>query len=746
MFGRDFVQFGQRFCLRALLIAFNCLRNVALQLTQFLDVELVQIEFCHRVALLLFHYGRCSAVYQRKTHTSKEYPTSRKSRIFGGEYDHFDRFHGFARGIFIGNSSRSHQNNRSHCTGYPSIMQNGLLFRTTSPLSPKNRTFQGDSVRLPHRCGASRKPGASSSLSNDHKALSSTPDQACERRPLPPTHFLIISWSCFLLMHSIFFLRLPPRFWENYRSERQALSAPLSLPRKDSIMRGGEQHLLRTRAFMAFHLLHWPGKSGRDGGPEHPAIYHMLDVAAVAERLLQASSFPDRWKAAFALLVALHDLGKIGAGFRAMIREGTPQAACHWELTEAWLQDDSWLQDHLHADPWAMRALIPAIAGHHGRPSKQDERFFPRMRSGAGAEATADIPATVEALARLWPDASLAGLDEVQATRLSWWLAGLTTAADWIGSNASWFPARLPDLSPSAYLALARDAAARHVPEAGVAGTTARAGALFDFALRPMQQAAGSAPLSDGQMLAFIEDETGTGKTEAALTLAQRMLLARKGRGLFFALPTMATADAMFVRASDVVGRMLDRPTLTLAHGRAGLSVRFRDLQHGPGRSDDVTCTEWLADDRRRTLLADVGIGTVDQALLAVMPRAHARRPCEAGRRGDGRPARAALGTRKRREARGAHGGGRDGWEGLAGAAGRGGGLSAGGFRGGRLFGDPAAGPCRPAPGPAAIRRHRDDRAPDRRRPSCLPRPDRQGLRSRQGLRLRADADPAGLM
>lgn len=94
------------------------------------------------------------------------------------------------------------------------------------------------------------------------------------------------------------------------------------------------------------------------------------------------------------------------------------------------------------------------------------------------------------------------------------------------------------------YLALARDAAARHMPEAGVAGTAAEAGELFDFALRPMQEAAASAPLPKGQMPAFIKDETGAGKAEAALILAQRMLLGGKGRGLFFALPTMATADA----------------------------------------------------------------------------------------------------------------------------------------------------------------------------------------------------------
>ena len=172
------------------------------------------------------------------------------------------------------------------------------------------------------------------------------------------------------------------------------------------------------------------------------------------------------------------------------------------------------------------------------------------MRDSAGSEAAADVPAAVAALADLWPEASLAGLDGAEAVGLSWWLAGLTTAADWIGSNSDWFPPRSPDLPLADYLALAREAAARCMPEAGLAGANVRDGRLFDFALRPMQEAASSAPLSDGPMLAFIEDETGAGKTEAALILAQRMLLAGKGRGLFFALPTMATADAMFVRAS----------------------------------------------------------------------------------------------------------------------------------------------------------------------------------------------------
>ncbi|WP_246026697.1 CRISPR-associated endonuclease Cas3'' [Paracoccus luteus] len=120
---------------------------------------------------------------------------------------------------------------------------------------------------------------------------------------------------------------------------------------------------------MSSHLLDWPGKSARDGGPEHPALYHMLDVAAVAEQLLRPSPLPAEWKAAFVLLIALHDLGKIGAGFRAMIREGKPQAARHWELTEAWLLGDEVLENRLAvALPQIVTELFPACAGMNRAP------------------------------------------------------------------------------------------------------------------------------------------------------------------------------------------------------------------------------------------------------------------------------------------------------------------------------------------------------------------------------------------
>ncbi len=58
----------------------------------------------------------------------------------------------------------------------------------------------------------------------------------------------------------------------------------------------------------------------------------------------------------------------------------------------------------------------------------------------------------------------------------------------------------------------------------------------------------------DGAQLFILEDVTGAGKTEAALILAHRLMAAGKAQGLYFGLPTMATANAMFERMANTAG------------------------------------------------------------------------------------------------------------------------------------------------------------------------------------------------
>ena len=380
---------------------------------------------------------------------------------------------------------------------------------------------------------------------------------------------------------------------------------------------------------MALHeiISNWPGKSPPPGHDVcHPAAYHMLDVAAVAEHLIAPFCLPEPERQALVLLAALHDLGKINAAFRSMLVANQSQGSGrHWEVTEALLMHHDSRLAHIAPDRRKRWALYAATAGHHGRPPSKDQVGWSRMCRAAGEEAVSDAGALIDAFNALWPEASLAHRDGDGIRALTWWLPGFVTAADWIGSNAVWFPPRSDCIELPDYLEQAREQAATAVHEAGLEPASPSDRRLFDWPPRPMQKAAHEVPLPQGAMLAIIEDGTGSGKTEAALVLAQRMLRAGKGQGLYVALPTMATADAMFARLRDVIGRMFTRsPSLTLAHGRAALSREFREfVAHGAQHEDEPACTEWLADNRRRALLATVGVGTIDQALLAVLKARH---------------------------------------------------------------------------------------------------------------------------
>ncbi|MCB5412199.1 CRISPR-associated helicase Cas3' [Pseudogemmobacter faecipullorum] len=373
-------------------------------------------------------------------------------------------------------------------------------------------------------------------------------------------------------------------------------------------------------------IARWPGKSAYErDGLCHPAVWHMLDVAAVAEVFLENLPFSQAERQAITLLTALHDLGKIGAQFQAAVLDGrVQQGGKHWEVSEVWLREnaDLFCGFGLERPRW-LDWVFAASAGHHGRPP--DKADFLVMKRNAGLNAPKDARQVIQAFMALWPEAALPAYRREQVLAFSWWLPGFIAVCDWIGSNPDWFPAHSPEIPLYDYLEAARARAKTAVKQAGFIWPRPSAQPLLDQSLRPMQQASQEIPLRDGPMLAVIEDETGSGKTEAALLLAQRMMLAGKASGLYFALPTMATANAMFTRMSKAAGRLFATPpSLTLAHGRAEISKAYRDIRSAPAESpQDVSCAPWLAERRIRALLADVGVGTIDQALLAVLPTKH---------------------------------------------------------------------------------------------------------------------------
>ncbi|MCY3877169.1 MAG: CRISPR-associated helicase Cas3' [Rhodobacteraceae bacterium] len=374
----------------------------------------------------------------------------------------------------------------------------------------------------------------------------------------------------------------------------------------------------------------WPGK--KINGVFHPALWHMLDVGAVADRLIEKRPVTgsDDWDQAIAFFIVLHDLGKISESFRDQIKGVAARAEYHSQLSFVLLQrHDGLLGKHVGGSPRSRSALYAAVAGHHGGPPELDDGrgiLDRRWMTAIGTTAVETAADVIASVVELFPEASLNGLSTNDAKALSWKVSGLTIQADWIGSNTEWFGCQSANIPISSYWNNARHRAKHAVAAAGLHRARVRTDAVIlpnQTTPRPTQKAVSQIDLPEGPVLVLIEDATGSGKTEAALMLASRMMAARKGDGLFFALPTMATSNAMLERIAKVTEELfMGRPSLGLSHGRARQNAVFRRIlgNDGSDPGEPVTCGQWLADDRRRILLADIGVGTIDQALLAVLP------------------------------------------------------------------------------------------------------------------------------
>ncbi len=285
-----------------------------------------------------------------------------------------------------------------------------------------------------------------------------------------------------------------------------------------------------------------------------------------------------------------------------------------------------------------------AITGHHGKPPASEQYLFEDVICDTCVGAAQQF---VQTLGEVFnPPAWTCPADEQVVVRMSWRLAGLTTLADWIGSNQCWFP----------YVLLERLRTRRAISGRMLCRALRlhcrlpdwrRSALKFDGlrglfpkiqTLTPIQRWSETVELPAGPVLAVIQDLTGSGKTEAAMTLAHRLMASGRASGIYVALPTMATANAMFSRAAGCYRALFAsdaRPSLALAHGHAWLDPRFATAIDGVDNKSARTetpadepaeahCAAWLADDRRRALLAQVGVGTVDQALLSVLPVRHA--------------------------------------------------------------------------------------------------------------------------
>lgn len=434
-------------------------------------------------------------------------------------------------------------------------------------------------------------------------------------------------------------------------------------------------HRLSVPAYFAY----W-GKARLDApGSFHLLPYHCLDVAAVGrEYLLQAEPLRKflmkelhlgndeallDW---FSFWLALHDLGKFSEAFQsqrpdlfALLRGREPRpekyySERHDSLGMKFWQDDlsrkaadeAWFGVHTASHDDALACWARAVTGHHGQPPKEVssiDRFFDLKHDGAAIHAfVSDVRALMikDGAGKLL---EIHGVDAFWklSMELSWWVAGIAVLSDWIGSNAEIFTYRhQPTTSLAEYWPEAQRLAQGALRISGVLPAHRQAQLRFDELFpsitqpSPLQAWAASVNLDDGPQLHILEDVTGAGKTEAALTVAHRLTAQGCGDGFFIGLPTMATANAMYERVAHVCAKLFAGDfSLVLAHGRKELVESFAVSVLKPGREESdprqqdetatARCTAWLADHNKRALLAPAGVGTIDQALMAALQSRH---------------------------------------------------------------------------------------------------------------------------
>jgi CRISPR-associated endonuclease/helicase Cas3 len=357
----------------------------------------------------------------------------------------------------------------------------------------------------------------------------------------------------------------------------------------------------------------------QEGGssPGRIVVEHCRIVGEVAKELILR--MPD-WlhEALFPcgseLIAAAHDIGKVSPTFQKKIYQNLSQRddaicsvlqAVNADLEKLW-------GGHAGVSQATVEALnvgpyIPQILGqHHGySPNLTLRQANSAVFGGEGWQTRRK-----ELLTQLKQDlaAEFPQIDDPLHARL---LAGLTTVADWIGSGAL-FEEPEQEWQPKIELA---------VDQAGFIQPKVKPGLGFDevfpFSPKPTQLCLIEAATQPGVYI--LEAPMGLGKTEAALYAAYRLLAKGLATGFYFALPTQLTSDKIHERVSEFLLHILDDDSphkeALLVHGNAWLKQFEMGEEANPGGS-------WFAQGKRG-ILAPFAVGTIDQALMAVMNVKH---------------------------------------------------------------------------------------------------------------------------
>ncbi len=408
-------------------------------------------------------------------------------------------------------------------------------------------------------------------------------------------------------------------------------------------------------------------KSGAHTYEWLPLWMHMMDTSGVIKKLLAefvSESFEKTCKLSkkelreiAVFLAYVHDIGKATTAFQYKISRNVPERVGELEKQGIYLDlftnkpFSHALAGEVILKHFGCSASVSAVVGaHHGIPTESSD-----LRDHDLSQDKRDITCYEEyfgldgrnraVLEKVWKDIIEIALAEAGITSVSdlpmlssqaqVLLSGLLITADWIASNTEYFPLISVDsIGEEKYYPDRIEKAWEKIefPEMWTSLRNSYSDNSFKenfgFIPRETQKAMLDIVVKAKNPGIFIlEAPMGIGKTEAALAAAE-LLASKNGKnGLFFGLPTQATANGIFPRIMGWAEKQSEEfyHSIQLKHGNAALNNVFRNIQKGIPEEENesgLIVHSWFCDNKK-ACLADFVVATVDQLLMLALKRRH---------------------------------------------------------------------------------------------------------------------------
>lgn len=352
----------------------------------------------------------------------------------------------------------------------------------------------------------------------------------------------------------------------------------------------------------------------------------------------------------------VHDIGKATVGFQYKIAFNVPQRAQflkHYldipnrmDMTEIQNTPHAYSGESILIYNGCPESIAAVVGSHHGVPAELAEDLTCNRKDIVGYRVYfGDTDKNRSNLEESWncmiQNALFkSGFDSIRElpninTQAQMLLSGLLITADWIASNTDLFPLisidddgdeidferRILNALDNLKFTKQWNAERNTYSDKDFEET-------FGFLPRAVQKCMIEiAQTVDDPGLFILEAPMGCGKTEAALSCAELIASKCKKNGLFFGMPTQATANGIFPRVVNWAEKQSEEfyHCVQLQHGNAALNETFQKIQRGIPEEESnsgVIVHSWFCDSKK-SCLADFVVATVDQLLMLALKRRH---------------------------------------------------------------------------------------------------------------------------